>query len=45
MKDVLIISEYIHVSNHPVVHVKLTQHYMSLISEESWREEKEMSVF
>lgn len=41
---VVIILQYIHISNHDVLHLKHTQYYMSTISQESWEKRKKSSV-
>ena len=41
---VIIILQYISVSNQQVVHLKLTQYYMSIISQKSWGKKINISL-
>ena len=41
---VVIILQYIHILNQPIIRLKLTHFYMSIMSQYSWRKTKDMSI-
>ena len=44
MEVMQIILQYIHILNQPIIRLKLTHFYMSIMSQYSWRKTKDMSI-